>query len=148
MKTVRDACQLQPHALSIKLSDQIEQLDELIHLEGEGAGFFAKTHITRGMQDLIAEGTARLAGCSPQAVFHLIQDMGGGKTHLLVAFGLLAKNPGLRKNYCAGILTTSSGARSPISSARASASATSGPAAPRPRTRRTGLVSSTATARS
>ncbi len=103
MKTVRDACQLQPHALSIKLSDQIEQLDELIHLEGEGAGFFAKTHITRGMQDLIAEGTARLAGCSPQAVFHLIQDMGGGKTHLLVAFGLLAKNPGLRKNYCAGM---------------------------------------------
>ena len=29
MKTVRDACQLQPNALSIKLSDQIEQLDEL-----------------------------------------------------------------------------------------------------------------------
>ena len=30
MKTVRDACVLQPNALSIKLSDQIEQLDELI----------------------------------------------------------------------------------------------------------------------
>jgi hypothetical protein len=29
MKTVRDACLLQPNALSIKLSDQIEQLDEL-----------------------------------------------------------------------------------------------------------------------
>jgi hypothetical protein len=27
MKTVRDSCQLQPNALSIKLSDQIEQLD-------------------------------------------------------------------------------------------------------------------------
>jgi hypothetical protein len=34
MKTVRDGCQLQPNALSIKLSDQIEQLDELIHAEG------------------------------------------------------------------------------------------------------------------
>ena len=38
MKTVRDACQLQPNALSIKLSDQIEQLDELISAEGDGIG--------------------------------------------------------------------------------------------------------------
>jgi|RhiMetdeSRZDD1v2_1073273.scaffolds.fasta_scaffold2239068_1 hypothetical protein len=40
MKTVRDACQLQVNALSIKLSDQIEQLDELINAEGDGAAFF------------------------------------------------------------------------------------------------------------
>ena len=37
MKTVRDACQLQPNALSIKLSDQIEQLDELITRRGRMA---------------------------------------------------------------------------------------------------------------
>lgn len=29
METIREACQLQPNALSIKLSDQIEQLDKL-----------------------------------------------------------------------------------------------------------------------
>lgn len=103
MKTVRDACQLQTNALSIKLSDQVEQLDELIHTEGDGTGFFAKTHITQGMQDLIAEGTARLAGSSSQAIFHLKQAMGGGKTHVLVAFGLLARHPELRKTYCAGV---------------------------------------------
>ena len=40
MKTVRDACQLQPNALTIKLSDQIEQLDDLIATEGDGAAFF------------------------------------------------------------------------------------------------------------
>ncbi len=51
MKTVRDACQLQPNALSIKLSDQIEQLDELINAEGDGTEFFEKTYITQGMQD-------------------------------------------------------------------------------------------------
>jgi len=90
MKTVRDACQLQPNALSIKLSDQVEQLDELIDAEGDGTAFFDKTHITQGMQDLITEGIARLAGVSSQAVFHLKQAMGGGKTHLLVGFGLLA----------------------------------------------------------
>ena len=102
MKTVRDACQLQPNALSIKLSDQIEQLDELITAEGDGAAFFEKTHITQGMQDLISEGIARLAGASSQAVFHLKQAMGGGKTHLLVGFGLLAKHPGAAQDVLRG----------------------------------------------
>ena len=107
MKTVRDACTLQPNALSIKLSDQIERLDELITSEGEGAAFFEKTHITQGMQDLIGEGIARLAGASSQAVFHLKQAMGGGKTHLLVGFGLLARDPELRKKYCGGTIYAS-----------------------------------------
>src|SRR3954465_7656288 len=102
MKTVRDACQLQPNALSIKLSDQVEQLDELIGAEGDGEAYFEKTWITQGMQDLISEGTARLAGASSQAIFHLKQAMGGGKTHLLVGFGLLAKHPELRNKYCGG----------------------------------------------
>lgn len=56
MKTFRDACTLQPNALSIKLSDQIEQLDKLIRAEGDGTEFFEKTFITQGMQDLVAEG--------------------------------------------------------------------------------------------
>ncbi|MEJ5366081.1 MAG: anti-phage-associated DUF499 domain-containing protein [Desulfosoma sp.] len=103
MKTVRDACQLQPNALSIKISDQIEQLDELIHEEGDGTAFFERTHITHGMQDLISEGIARLAGASSQAVFHLKQAMGGGKTHLLVGFGLLAKHRSLRRKVAAGV---------------------------------------------
>lgn len=102
MKTVRDACVLQPNALSIKLSDQIEQLDELITSQGDGTAFFEKTHITQGMQDLVNEGIARLAGASTQAIFHLKQAMGGGKTHLLVGFGLLAKSRGLREIYGGG----------------------------------------------
>src|SRR5215831_9914191 len=103
MKTVRDDCVLQDNALSVKLSDQIEQLDELINAEGDGSAFFEKTHITQGMQDLISEGIARLAGVSTQAIFHLKQAMGGGKTHLLIGFGLLAKHPLLRKQYSGGM---------------------------------------------
>jgi hypothetical protein len=102
MKSVRDACVLQPNALTIKLSDQIEQLDELINAEGDGSQFFEKTFITQGMQDLVTEGIARLAGVSTQTVFHLKQAMGGGKTHLLVGFGLLAKHAALRHKYCGG----------------------------------------------
>jgi predicted AAA+ superfamily ATPase len=107
MKTVYDTCQLQPNALSIKLSDQIEQLDELINAEGNGVAFFEKTYITQGMRDLIDEGLTRLSGASTQAIFHLKQAMGGGKTHLLVGFGLLAKHSELRNIYCAGMSYTS-----------------------------------------
>ena len=100
MKTVRDACQLQDNALSITLSDQVEQLDALITAEGGGAAFFESTWITQGMEDLISEGIARLAGASSNAIFHLKQAMGGGKTHLLIGFGLLARHPELRAALC------------------------------------------------
>jgi predicted AAA+ superfamily ATPase len=55
------------------------------------------------MQTLMQEGINRLAGKSSQSSFHLKQAMGGGKTHLLVGFGLLAKHPNLRKTYCIDI---------------------------------------------
>ena len=60
MKTVRDACALQPNALSIKLSDQIEQLDQLIAAEGEGTEFFEKTKITqqRSRAPLVAKASS------------------------------------------------------------------------------------------
>ena len=103
MKTVRDACKLHPKALSIRLSDQIEQLDGLIAAEDDGRAFFERTHVTEGMLDLLSEGIARLAGASSQAVFHLKQSMGGGKTHLLVGFGLLAKHPQLRRMHFASV---------------------------------------------
>lgn len=103
LKTVRSACILQDNALDIRVSDQIEQLDQLIAEEGDGDAFFAKTHITHGMRELVTEGLARLAGKSSQAIFHLKQAMGGGKTHLLVGLGLLAKHPSLRLRYCGDV---------------------------------------------
>jgi len=98
--SVKDACVLQDNALDVHVSDQIEQLDELIRIEGSGEAFFEKTHITDGMRTLITEGIARLAGKSNQAVFHLRQAMGGGKTHLLIGLGLLARSPDLRARVC------------------------------------------------
>lgn len=95
MKTVRDACKLQPNALDINVGDQIEKLDQLID-ETEGRTFFEKTFITDGMRSLLTKGIARLAGKSQDSVFHLKQAMGGGKTHVMVGFGLLAKDAELR----------------------------------------------------
>lgn len=100
MKTVRELCQLQANALNINVSDQVEQLDQLIGDEADGRAFFEKTFITDGMKSLVSEAIARLAGKSNQAIFHLKQAMGGGKTHLLVGLGLLAKLPDLRREFC------------------------------------------------
>jgi len=95
MKTIRNACKLQPNALEINVGDQIEQLDQIIHAT-DGSEYFGKTFITEGMKILLTKGMARLAGKSNDTVFHLKQAMGGGKTHLMVGFGLLAKDTALR----------------------------------------------------
>lgn len=98
MKTVKSACQLQPNALEINVGDQIEKLDQIIY-DTDGHEYFKKTFITEGMKVLLSKGIARLAGKSNDSIFHLKQAMGGGKTHLMVGFGLLAKNSALRKSY-------------------------------------------------
>lgn len=98
MKTVRSACQLQPKALEINVGDQIEQLDQIIN-DTNGQEYFKKTFITDGFKTLLSKGMARLAGKSNDTVFHLKQAMGGGKTHLMVGFGLLAKDAALRNSH-------------------------------------------------
>lgn len=103
MKTVKQACQLATNALSIDVSDQIEQLDQLISSEGNGEAFYAKTFITAGMRDLLRGTIERLAGKSSNAVFHLKQAMGGGKTHLIVGTGLAAKHKDIRLKYCSDV---------------------------------------------
>ena len=167
MKTVKDACALQPNALSITLSDQVEQLDALIEAEGGGEAFFERTWITQGMETLISEGTARLAGASSNAIFHLKQAMGGGKTHLLIGFGLLARHPELRAARCPHIshINDFSSANiaafngrntpkeffwgtSPTSSARANCSRSSGPPDRRRPTSPTGCICSRAMSQS
>ena len=97
MKTIHNACQLQPNALEINVGDQIEKLDQII-TDTDGQEYFAKTFITDGMKTLLTKGMARLAGKSNDSVFHLKQAMGGGKTHLMVGFGLLAQNASLRSS--------------------------------------------------
>lgn len=97
MRTIRSACKLQPKALDINVGDQIEQLDQIIN-DTDGQEYFNKTFITDGMKTLLTKGISRLAGKSNDTVFHLKQAMGGGKTHLMVGFGLLAKNQALRSN--------------------------------------------------
>lgn len=103
MKTVKQACALKEDALDFQLAQLIENIDEVIRDEEAGKRFFERTYITQNMRQLLADGMARLAGRTEVAVYHLRQAMGGGKTHLMTAFGFLARYPKLRERYVADL---------------------------------------------
>jgi hypothetical protein len=97
LTTVKDACELHPMALEYAMSEQIEHLSQLLdEHERDAEAFFDKNYVTHGMRELLRGGLQRLAGQSDQATFELRQAMGGGKTHSMLALGLLARNPHLR----------------------------------------------------
>ena len=96
IKTVKQACTFNPAIQNYRMAEGIEHLAELIADHGDGQDFFARNYVTHGMEQLFQEGMLRLSGKSDQAVFELTQAMGGGKTHMMVALGLLARHPHLR----------------------------------------------------
>jgi Protein of unknown function (DUF499) len=79
------------------MSEQVENLSDVIAATSANArDFFAKNYVTKGMETLLNQGLRRLGGKSDQAVFELKQAMGGGKTHSMIALGLLARDAVLR----------------------------------------------------
>lgn len=96
IKTVKQACRFNPIIRDYRMAQGIENLAELINDEGDGRDFFSRNYVTHGMEQLFREGLLRLSGKSDQAVFELTQAMGGGKTHMMIALGLLARHQHLR----------------------------------------------------
>lgn len=101
IKTVKQACRFNPVIQDYRMSQGIENLADLIHDAGDGREFFSRNFVTHGMEQLFREGLLRLSGKSDQAVFELTQAMGGGKTHMMIALGLLARHPHLRPEVLA-----------------------------------------------
>lgn len=98
LQTVLDTCTFKEEAIAFALTDQIEDIADLVsHTPRDAEAFFDKTYVTGGMATLIRQGLQRLAGASNQAVFELRQAMGGGKTHSMLALGYLAANPSVAK---------------------------------------------------
>jgi hypothetical protein len=96
IKTVKQACRFNPIIQDYRMSVGIENLADLINGAGDGREFFSRNFVTHGMEQLFREGMLRLSGKSDQAVFELTQAMGGGKTHMMIALGLLARHARLR----------------------------------------------------
>jgi hypothetical protein len=96
MKTAKQACQPRQSIFDATMRDTALNVESLVHDRIDPAAFFDENHMTQGMRLLLENGFKRLEGKSDQGIFRLTQAMGGGKTHNLIAFGLLAKHPELR----------------------------------------------------
>ena len=105
MKTVKQVCTPRASTFDPTRRDTVLDLTDLIDDRINPAEFFAENHITEGMKTLLTEGFRRLEGKSTQGVFKLTQAMGGGKTHNLLALGLLAGYPDHRAEVMGGFYT-------------------------------------------
>ena len=73
-------------------------LDTFLKGEINGDEFFEENHFTTGMLTLVDRAFRHLSGTGTgSSVFLLSQAMGGGKTHSMIALGLLAQDSALRK---------------------------------------------------
>ncbi|MDT4292341.1 DUF499 domain-containing protein [Methylomonas sp. MO1] len=91
------ACKPRQSVFDRSRRDVVLNIDDLLKERINGEQFFDENFITSGMQILLDKVFERLAGRSNQAsTFLLSQAMGGGKTHNMIALGLLAKNPEFR----------------------------------------------------
>jgi predicted AAA+ superfamily ATPase len=101
LSTVRDACEVHDHVLRADAAPEIDDLIEAFSSadssETTAAAFFETNHVTKGMHLLLELVFRRLAGKGEQPSFVLSQAMGGGKTHTMIALGLLARQPTLRR---------------------------------------------------
>ena len=97
MKTLKQLCKPRKSVFDKGRRDVVLDLTDL----GEGKirpdEFFAENFVTAGMRRLLIEAFRRFAGRSASGVIKLTQSMGGGKTHSMIALGLLAHHPELRK---------------------------------------------------
>lgn len=101
--TVRQLCTPGAMVTSDSLVEQVAQIESLVAGTIDGREFFRRNYFTAGLQLLVRRGLDRLAGQTDDGAFYLTQAMGGGKTHSLIAFGLLAADPALRREIVPSI---------------------------------------------
>ncbi len=92
-------CTPRPSVFNIDRRAQVLSLDTFLNNRINGREFFEENHITQGM-DLLIDRTLRHlhTRSGGSTVFTLSQSMGGGKTHSMIALGLLAQDPQLRQS--------------------------------------------------
>ncbi|MBI4028162.1 MAG: DUF499 domain-containing protein [Verrucomicrobia bacterium] len=97
MKTLAQACHPRKTVFDRARRDVVLDITDLIEGDIKADEFFEENFVTDGMRRLLIEAFRRFKGDSDQGVFKLTQAMGGGKTHNMVALGLLAKYPKIRE---------------------------------------------------
>jgi len=102
MKSLQQLCEPRSSVFDSQRRDTVLDLTDLVNDRVKPEEFFEENFITDGMKVLLEQGFRRLEGKSSQGVFKLKQAMGGGKTHNLLALGLLAKHPEFRARVMSG----------------------------------------------
>jgi len=97
MKTLYELCKPRASIFDEMKREDTLDLDNLRDGSINAKEFFKETYVTDGMNQLFDAAFRRFEGTGQTGLIRLTQAMGGGKTHNMVALGLLAKNPGMRK---------------------------------------------------
>jgi len=103
MKTLYEACKVRASVFDDNQRDDTLDLSNLIGDSMDAKRFFEETFITDGMKQLFDTSFKRFKGESSNGIIKLTQAMGGGKTHNMVALGMLAKNQDVRKSVLGGV---------------------------------------------
>jgi len=97
MKTISELCKPKSNVFDAAQRDTVHDILALKNKEIEPKAFFEETYFTSGMRMLIKSSFECLSGAGTESIFRLSQSMGGGKTHSMIALGLLAEHPEVRK---------------------------------------------------
>ena len=98
MKTLFEVCKPRESVFDEYKREDVLNLSDLIENRINPYDFFSENYITGGMERLFECAFNRFKRKSPTGVIKLTQAMGGGKTHNMLALGLLAMNPNFRNN--------------------------------------------------
>lgn len=101
-RTVKQVMTPRASVFNAAARDTVARLGDLETGAIDPSAFFDENHFTRGLAELCKKGLDRLDGAYGNGVFDLTQSMGGGKTHSLLSFAMLAKDPDLRARILPG----------------------------------------------
>lgn len=104
MPSLKHACKPRASVFDSNKRDTVPDILDLVNGRIDATEFFEENYVTQGMRTFLTESFKRLESSSAgaQGIFRLSQSMGGGKTHNLIAFGLLCQHPDLREQVMGG----------------------------------------------
>lgn len=111
MKTLKQLCTPRASVFDRARRDTVLDLTDLMENRINAKEFFEENYLTSGMKVLFETAFRRFTGHNASGVIKLTQAMGGGKTHNMIALGLLAKNPEVRKTALKGLDVNDSGGK-------------------------------------
>ncbi|WP_029545831.1 DUF499 domain-containing protein [Selenomonas sp. AB3002] len=96
MRTLFDLCKPRQSVFDENKRDDVLHLMNLIEKKIDPEDFFAENYLTDGMKELLTVAFQRFMGIGATGLVKLTQAMGGGKTHNMIALGLLSMYPSYR----------------------------------------------------